>query len=274
MKPLEVRWIVESDVLNYTDRLVKYLRDSGIPYKETNYRDVLSYYRTISDFLRDDEIATIFVGSLRTAREIKQYPVNPGVLCTLENFKCTNYYPSWNSYLLNDDWSITMKCLIEKDIKWSENSHPAAINREYFFRPDDGDKKFTGCLSTRSQIIQQIESNQLIIQAYKKNIGREYRFLVVDKEVISGCKYMDGHSINKVEQAKDYLVSVLKDKTLLIPDRAFTVDIGENLDDNKLGVIELNSFSCANLYSMNMEEVVPPICQLAKDMYCEANIDW
>lgn len=32
MKPLEVRWIIESNVLDYTDRLVEYLRDNSTPF--------------------------------------------------------------------------------------------------------------------------------------------------------------------------------------------------------------------------------------------------
>jgi len=261
MKNNDVQWIVEKDVLDYTDKLVEYLALHNIKYHSINYGDYL-----LADKYKDNQ-ATIFVGSLRCSKLISRYTSwYPGSICTLKNFECTNYYPSWNPYLLNQDWSLTMKSLIEREMNYLEGCEISS-NQEFFFRPNEGDKRFTGTISTRSQIMNEIRDNEIIIKADKKNIGREFRFLVVDREVIDGVKYYDGYSINKVKEAKEYLEEILRDEKLLIPDRAFTVDIGENLDIRKLGVIELNSFSCASLYSMNLDKVVPAINELAKEMY-------
>lgn len=262
MKPLEVRWIIESGTLDYTDNLIKYLKENDIYYKETNYQEViLCNYNDKFGGLVDSEVASVFVGSLRLAKEINKYPIDPGVICTLDNFK---YYPSWNPYLLNSDWSIKMKCLLERDIRHLE-THDSFTHRSLFFRPDNGDKSFTGGVFTRSQIAEYIKDDELVIQASTKNIGREYRFLVIDRKVICGCKYLDDCSINKLQRGKEYLEQVLKTESLFMPNRAFTVDIRE------LAVVELNSFSCANLYSMNMDKVVPSINKLAKDMYIQNN---
>lgn len=264
-----IGWIIEKNVLDYTDKLVEYLSSHNIPYSYFTYQDLVTSRLDQNDLTWVvDEFPIIFVGSLRAARYYNDrcYSVSPGIICTLKNFDCTNYYPSWNPYLLNQDWSLTMKTLIEREIDYLEGCEISG-NQEFFFRPNEGDKRFTGTISTRSQIINEIRDNEIIIKADKKNIGREYRFLVVDRKVVDGCKYNDGYSINKVGVAKEYLEAVLKDKNLFLPDRAFTADIGENLDIRELGVIELNSFSCANLYSMNMDKVVPAINELAKDMY-------
>ena len=121
---LEVRWIIESNVLDYTDKLVKHLRDNSIYYKETNYQEVLSYkYNDKFGGLVDSEVTTIFVGSLRLAKEINKYPVSPGAICTLKNFECIKYYPYWYLYLLNYDCEITTKYILQR-----KNS-----NKRYFF---------------------------------------------------------------------------------------------------------------------------------------------
>jgi len=264
MEDLDVRWIIESDVLDYTENLLKYLKDKEIYYKEINYQDIISFnYKDKYGGLVDSEVATIFIGSLRGAREISKYPISPGAICTLKNFDCTTYYPSWSPYLLNDDWTVTMRSILQR------NSN----NESYFFRPNEGDKRFDGGIYSSEQLLKEnLSYTQLIIQASEKCIEDEYRFLVVDKEVITATRYLS-YGEGGISIAQLYLENILKDSSLLIPDRAFTVDIGFNTDIGKLGVIELNSFSCANLYSMDIDKVVPAINNLVKQMYREENND-
>lgn len=266
MNNLQVRWIIESNVLSYTDNLVEYLEENNIYYKKTNYQEVISHnYDDKFGGLVDSEVATVFVGSLRLAKEINKYPISPGAIRTLDNFKCTNYYDSWSPYLLNKDWTLTMRAVLERDV---------TSRGKYFFRPNTGDKLFTGGLFTKLEMIECLKSNEIIVQANKKNIGDEYRFLVVDRKIIDVTEYKTT-SNPYVCYYYEYMEEILaQDDNLFIPDRAFTVDIGVNLETSTFGVIELNSFSCANLYSMNMDKVVPAINDLAKSIYEEANIDW
>jgi len=177
MKDLKVRWIIEKDVLNYTDNLIEYLKEKDIYYKETTYQEIVSYSynddRTY--YLQDFEVATIFVGSLRLAKEISRYPICPGTICNLKNFDCLNYYPSWNDYLLNKDWVITVSPILKRHCKEGDTT------RKFFFRPNEGDKVFTGGLFTKSEIVKmRLQDNRVIIQASRKEIVCEYRFLVDD----------------------------------------------------------------------------------------------
>lgn len=266
MKNLEVRWIIEKDVLSYTDRLVKYLKEKDIYYRETTYQEILSYsYDDKFGGLVDYEVATIFVGSLRLAKEINQYPLDPGAICTLKNFDCLNYYPSWNDYLLNKDWTITLPSILKRHCKEGDTT------KKFFFRPNEGDKSFTGGLFTKSELVKlRLEESKVIIQASKKDIRDEYRFLVVDRKIVDYTRYSDTPKSGMYRGAKLLLENALRNPyRVFLPDRAFTVDIGES--SAGIGVIELNSFSCANLYSMNMDKVVPAINDLAKEMYKEEN---
>ena len=273
VKNLEVRWIIEKDVLNYTDILVKYLEDKNIYYRETTYQEVVShnYSDKYGNYLGDDEVATIFVGSLRLARQlasrakqINRYPVFPGAICNLKNLECLNYYPSWNDYLLNKDWTITLPSILKRYCREGDTT------KKFFFRPNEGDKLFTGGLFTKSELVKlRLEENKVIIQASKKDIRDEYRFLVVDRKIVDSTRYSNNaKSSGMYKGAKLLLENALWNPRTLVPDRAFTVDIGEA--NTGLGVIELNSFSCANLYSMNMDKVVPAINELAKEMYIES----
>lgn len=266
MDNLEVRWIIEKDVLSYTDRLVKYLKEKDIYYKETTYQEVMfSSYTDVWSYLDDAEVATIFVGSLRLAKEINTYPVCPGAICNLKNFDCLNYYPSWNDYLLNKDWTITLPSILKRHCKDGDTT------KKFFFRPNEGDKVFTGGLFTKSEVVKlRLEENKVIIQASKKNIRDEYRFLVVDREIVDYTRYSDTPKSGMYQGAKLLLENALRNPFTFLPDRAFTVDIAYS-NQTGIGIIELNSFSCTNLYSMNMDKVVPAINKLAKKMYIENN---
>lgn len=265
---MDIRWIVESDILSYTDNLVKYLKENGIYYKETNYQEVISYnYNDDFGGLVDTEVATIFIGSLRLAKKINSYPLYPGVICSLKKFDCLNYYPSWNKYLLNKDWTITLPLILERHCREGDTT------KKFFFRPNEGDKVFNGGLYTKSELIsKRLQESSVIIQAGKKHIIDELRFLVVDKKIVSHTRYLNYPKNSGFYQSARCLLERALDSGVLIPDRAFTVDIG--VTNTNIGVIELNSFSCANLYNMEMNKVVPAINELAKNMYSEANNDW
>lgn len=262
---LQVRWIIEKDVLSYTDNLVRYLKEKDIYYIVTTYQEVIQHYQEIYyDCLDDSEVATIFVGSLRLAKEINRYPIYPGAICNLKNFDCLNYYPSWNDYLLNKDWIITVPSVLKRHCKEGDTT------KKFFFRPNEGDKRFTGGLFTKSELGRLgLEDNKVIIQACRKEIRDEYRFLVVDRKIVDYTRYSNNSKSGMYQGAKLLLENALRSPYTFIPDRAFTVDIGKT--NTGIGVIKLNSFSCVNLYSMNMDKVVPAINGLAKKMYIENN---
>ena len=263
---LDVRWIIESDVLSYTNNLIEYLRANDIYYKETNYQELVSSsYKDRYGYLSDDEVATIFVGSLRASKEINNYPVDPGAICNLKNFDCLNYYPSWKDYLLNKDWVITLPHILKQHCREGNTT------KEFFFRPNEGDKIFNGGLYTKSELVKLgLEDSKVIIQASKKEVIDERRFLVVDRKIVDSTRYLSSpKSDGFYQSAKLLLENILHNPRVFIPDRAFTVDIGKaNIG---IGVVEINSFSCANLYEMSMDKVVPAINQLIKDIYKQNN---
>jgi hypothetical protein len=268
MKDLDVRWIIESDVLSYTDKLIEYLRAKDIYYKETNYQELVSYnYSDKFGGLVDSEVATIFVGSLRVAKEINSYPVEPGAIFNLKNFDCLNYYSSWDDYLLNKDWVITLPSILKRHCREGNTT------KKFFFRPNEGSKIFNGGVYTKSELVKLgLEDNKIIIQACEKKIVDEYRFLVVDKKIVDYTRYLSSPKSNGVYQgAKLILENALHNSGTFIPDRAFTVDMGYSYNKG-IGVIEINSFSCANLYEMNMDKVVPAINKLAIDIYQQNNL--
>jgi hypothetical protein len=149
MEKLEVRWIIEKDVLSYTDSLVRYLEEKNIYYKEITYQEIVThkYSDKYGSYLNDAEVATIFVGSLRLAKEMDRYPVEPGAICNLKRYDCLYYYPSWSDYLLNKDWTITLPSILKRHCKDGDTT------KKFFFRPNGGDKVFDGGLYTKSEIV-------------------------------------------------------------------------------------------------------------------------
>jgi hypothetical protein len=263
---LDVRWIIESNVLDYTERLVKYLSGNNIYYKETNYQEVLYHSDSISQELLDENTPTIFVGSLRTAREVNRYPVEPGTICNIKRYKCLNYYPSWHKYLLNDDYELVTTSILKRDTDKTKT---------YFFRPNEGDKSFTGGVYSVEEILDMnLLDNQILIKSTPKILANEARFLIVDRKVISETIYKEVNykSNNEINYYRQKVENILEGTKLFIPDRAFTIDVVFDYERSKIKVIEINSFSCANLYEMDMNKVVPAINQLTVNIYLQNSL--
>lgn len=134
---------------------------------------------------------------------------------------------------------------------------------EIFVRPDLGTKPFTGNILTKTHINSELNSlahtevdrEQLVIISSKKRIWAEWRFFVFNGEVVTGSQYHEDGELYVgpyvPDDVWDFAVMVAKQYQ---PESAFVLDIGDN--DGKIGVVELNSFSCSGMYLCNKEDIV------------------
>ena len=104
----------------------------------------------------------------------------------------------------------------------------------------------------------------------------EYRFIIVEGEVVSGAKYFDKYNMGTFEpyynkpcthddiELIEYASALSK---LYQPDKAFTMDICKT--DFGYRLLEINSFNCASMYGNNYSTVVEAINKLAIKEYNE-----
>lgn len=282
-RPDEERWRL-ANAISLLDVDVTYIQ--FIPHK-TNIREIV---KTV-----DDTKINLVYGTHGFLRAMRQtFPNQFRAYCPEDRLKCSNYYTKIPEHMLLNAGGIFMPWKLVKE-------HPKRIQRmvwgdigrnglgqpprDIFVRPDTGVKTFTGTVLPENDWEYEVNTidklsgvtdNTLCYVARTYNIQAEYRFVVVNREVISGSRYRLNDEISLEEvttnQGDPMAFWLAKEfaETCWQPDVAYTCDVAIV---NQIGVtrnvqariIELNSFSCAGLYYCDYAKVLAAVTQAAID---------
>jgi len=206
----------------------------------------------------------VFVhGSFQLARKIHDEGLDyrPGVICSIDNFLWTNYAPKLKAYLLNDQWELSR-------LSELETSTRNETLTECFVRPVRGDKPFGGIVFSGDRVLwlaqakmmrRYAEANVEIIICRLKKIEAEYRMIIVNNQVISGCRYMLDDCIDPDETVPDGATKLAQEIALgdWQPDWAYVVDIAQISSGFRL--LELNGFSTSDWYCCPVASILKAI---------------
>ena len=278
----KVNWLIEKYVFeNYEDKLATTIKNSGsnvIIYDETE-----KSLEDICKRFKEDDIV-ILHSSLQDGRKMLRLPCYPGIFMNLDNYECYNYYGYFGNHLLNSNYLMMG---INDLPRRKDEIFDYFKSESIFIRPSNGFKTFTGQILPKEDFDDKydtliksyggIDPGTLVLIAPIQEIEEEYRFIVVDGEVVSGALYMNKEYREKWEafwdkecedeNAFNFAVEMSK---LYQPDKAYTIDICRT-SNNEYKIMELNSFCCASMYGNNYDKVVKAINELCikewKDIY-------
>lgn len=219
----------------------------------------------------DVDGSCLFYGSLGMAAKLKRQ-TNWLIFCNLNKMKCAYYYPKYGKYLLNDPYELV--CFGEID-RIRERLFDRFGPHDIFVRPDSGFKTFTGSLLGREESLKHFLVNsvvfpeELCIVSSRKQILREWRLVACGGEIIASSQY---HDLGLKETQEGCPTEVLKLGQEILDhysiDDIFTIDIGQTKD--RLGLVEINSFSCSGLYDCNLKNIVYYVSKECKRIYEES----
>jgi len=250
-------WLVERECYKHNqNRLIEAIENNGLKWIE--WKD--SFWNFPKKF---ENQPMIFHGSLETACRLSQIPsFKPGSFCNDRAFDCKTYYNFLQKYLLNDTWNFIslVEFVNNPDIYLSK----LGIKDKFFARPTSCLKHFSGRILNRQNL--SFESfdygyyydnpNIDILLNPVKKVLEEYRFIVVDNQVITGCQYSsenrEGLNIKPEKYIYDYINGVVNN--IEAPESLYVMDVCNTPEGLK--VIELNPFSGADLYSCNLNKLV------------------
>lgn len=190
----------------------------------------------------------------------------PGAYCNEDDLRFSVYsgkYPKY--FLLNNDY------------KFFPFSHLNGMKfHALFVRPNDVTKSFGGKVIETPEEVSEIynsspvSDNTWVVIAEPKKIKAEYRFFVVNGEVITGSQYRRDGVLDIRTDYTDNAYNLARDvaKFAWQPDTAYTVDIAET--EWRTGVIELNSFACAGMYACDKEAIIHAVSEAASMEWTEA----
>ena len=263
---MKVQWIIEDQVFDEDlGPLIDEIKRQGMDVDVIKY---IPFQQGKYEYPNDKCI--LCYGSLNLIRQLqRQKPWVPGSWCTLKHFECTSYYAHLGQYLFNDDYIMMPLAELKRRRDEVYLLFNGEINKHsvVFIRPNTGFKSFTGGLfeyrffgSDFAGIDASPESVVVISSA--KKIGREWRMVIAEREVIAASLYKrDGTLDQEEETLPAVLLFAEKVAHEWQPDPMYIIDVAESNGD--LYLMEINSFSCSGFYGCDPAPIVEYASRLA-----------
>ncbi len=218
------------------------------------------------------ESVTIFHGSLGNADRIAaELNWSPGSYCNTQAFCCSAWYEHARSWLLHADWRIlpANRFVADAVSVALELGCPDRV----FVRPDSPLKPFSGrVVDTASVTLATLDygfyfndETLPVVVAPVRAVGREWRFLVVNNNIVTGSAYdpITRSAAADTPSSNAWSIAQLIAESLPPPADVYVADICEC--DGDLRLLELNPFGGADLYACDPSIVVRAVAAAACD---------
>lgn len=261
-----VTWVLESGVFpNSHTSLRDAIRDAG-----HSLVDWLDSWQSEKPPKRLSNGPTVFHGSLGNAAYVNdQLDWTPGSFCDADRFRCSYWYDIKRHWLIHERYVFTTVAeLVENAPTIAEN---VGATNALFVRPDSPLKPFSGRVVNVSGLTPKHldygfyyeDLNLPIVVAPVRRIGREWRFVVVNGEVISGSGYdptTRTSAAHRLDDSVFQFAAAIAAETFA-PYNVYIMDVCDC--DNDLRLVEFNPFGGADLYACDPSPIVESISQLA-----------
>ncbi len=286
---MKAKWLVELDLFTDIEAdLIEAIKKSGREVK--TLRDV-SHDKLLDKCSKyfSNEDCVVFYGSINFGRRLQKMPWAPGVYLDEHKYQCTSYYPIFGDELVHSNYIMMPfgDLLRRKEFLFE------FFGDKLFIRPNSGFKQFTGSIfscdnfdyaMSIANYHQNIDEDLLIVVSDVKDFIREWRFVIVNGEVVSGSLYRDwtkgAEDIYPGTTTKDIVLLnskgikeycqddnafnyAKKVASLYNPESAWTLDVAQ-VSDNEYKVIEIGCFSCADMYKNDITSVVNSVSKAAE----------
>jgi hypothetical protein len=260
-----MHWILQNNLFKESewDNLVGTLERFKIPY---SVHKVIPFIGELVPEPQPLQSKVICFGSYSMRHSARKFGWNPGVYDLFDqNFNVQKQH--WGDLMLNFDAEV----VAFKD---------ANLSGDTFIRPIDDSKYFAGKVFTQEEFYEwkrnvvvlehdygnSLSSDTLIQLCKPKEIYAEYRFWVVDKQIVTCSLYKRGdrviYSSDVDNHVKRFAESVVRhgDITLSMrtsawqPHRAYVLDVCETPDGMK--IVEINTINSSGFYAAQVQDLV------------------
>lgn len=246
-----MNWVVESSVFR-DYRLPAAARAAG--HNVVEWGDAWWHHRDKVPPLRGP---TVFHGSLGNAARVRDWfhQWTPASFCDVKQFEWYQVCHLAGQRLLNREClRTTADKLVAEPPPWPR----------VFIRPSSPLKEFSGRVLDRDKITLASLDHGFyyddpflsVVAAPARNIGREWRYVIVDRKVVAGSAYLaDGRmALQDDPKGPSWAYASKAASEMLPPEPVYVMDVCEC--EGRLWILELNPFSGADLYACDADAVV------------------
>lgn len=252
-----MKFILE-DIGDRFSELKNEIDQTGSWYKEIKF---IPFSMTFDIALPDQNYADYFpFSSVNTMLLAKKLGMN--VFFTDGKYDYTRFAQEYGPDFINPDLTvIKFKSLLDlkgPDI-YIRDAYGDNIIKGKVLEGEQEYQMAYGQFMNRSMGDKKITDDYPIIISTPKNIVREYRFFVVNNEVITGSMYQESgqYFIKNIDSFDYFSVSLFVEKMIerYSPDKSFVIDIAE-MKDGSFKVVECNCINCSGFYSIDIRQVI------------------
>jgi len=261
-----VTWVLESDVFPETHLsirdAVRRLGHTLVDWNDSWWSDGIP--RNLPS------TAIVFHGSLGNAALVsEQLNWSPGSFCPVNAFNCSSWYDSARDYLVHRTWRV----MPANELIGNASSIADAIGStdSMFVRPDSPLKPFSGrVVDVASLTLAKLDhgfyyddESLPVVAAPVRQIGREWRFVVVRGSIITGSAYEAATRkpiIADLQSSASAFASQVA-SSIPAPADVYVLDVCEC--DGDLRLLELNPFGGADLYACDADAIIKAVSNVA-----------
>jgi hypothetical protein len=267
------KWLIDDYIIqtSYHEDFRDVLKRNNFEFEVKKY---IPFSEKVETVANPDDCVVIY-GSIGFVKQYLNQGFIPGAYLEEKSMNCIGYMPFIEDFniLANSNNVFTTY----EDLKnRKEFFYDIFRTNKIFVRPNCGLKTFTGLPihydefnhETNSlEKLTSVEKNTLILVSNCKTITNEYRFFIVNREVITGSQYKlnDELNVQKGYSQEAFAIAEKMAKNKWQPDLAYVCDVG--IVNGEPKIIELNSFSCSGFYACDMNKIVEAVDLIAVKEY-------
>lgn len=165
--------------------------------------------------------------------------IDPSSVFSLEQYSFDKLWQIFGKHnFINNDAIICHS----KDIKWLEE--------EYFIRPLEDTKSFNGGIYNKNSLV----FEGMILYSTLKHITREYRFFVIDNNIITGSLYKVNGRLETSPIIDDHALAFVHTMIEKFNYPGYVIDVAAI--DHEYKIMELNCFNASGFYDINLYKYI------------------
>ncbi len=251
------QWIIQENLIKseLLEAFVSSFDRLHIPYQKVN---MIPFSTDLPDFEPSD--CMVFYGATSLMMAVENSEFSTHLFYDSIRFSTEYYSEIWQNAMLNSDVKIL-------DInRLSTMSTELNSNEEWFIRPNEDDKSFSGMVKTSGELLDwatDIVANPNVLLSGatkialsgKKEILKEWRNYIVDGSIVESTRYlMDGMLSVSSEDVPEAMQDFIQEQIVkYAPNDVFVMDVAETSNGYK--IIECNCFNGTGFYLYQNEEV-------------------
>lgn len=259
---MKIHWLVQAikyqNDMNNPQRIVYVLQEQKQPYTCFEY---IPFGGTDWSFLKYVKKG-VFYGTLNALQDVEaRVPDYPRPFAWTRNMDCSEYFEGFKDFILQEDYRFMRFGDLTTEVYTD--------SYKIFVKPNSNTKEFTGQVVEISRFKAWkelheecgVSPNLLLMFCRAQNLLKEWRFLIVNGNVVTGSQYHDCHTLDISDKVPAKAILFAKRAAQSwSPEPVYMMDVAEK-SDGQFKIVEIGPFNYAGLYMCDLRKVVKAISQ-------------